>query len=165
MLPGIGLLCLPWRNALEYRQTILRFKHMTNHVIICRDRDTGRIIADPKSNKFSIEYTPSEFDKKNLLDALIGAIKMLRAAGAVKIFPPIINGPVYVKHDDKDEDDKIFEQFVADVRREGFFTPKSSIGCAHQMGSCRMGISPRQGACDPKGKIWERNGLYVADAR
>lgn len=32
------------------------------------------------------------------------------------------------------------------------------------MGTCRMATSPREGVVDPRGKVWEAEGLYVADA-
>ena len=38
------------------------------------------------------------------------------------------------------------------------------IGSAHQMGSNRMGVSPKSSAVDPRGRVWGTQGLYVADA-
>jgi len=34
----------------------------------------------------------------------------------------------------------------------------------HQMGSCRMGSSPKNSVTDSQGHCWDVAGLYVADA-
>jgi choline dehydrogenase-like flavoprotein len=38
------------------------------------------------------------------------------------------------------------------------------LGSAHQMGTCRMSSDPRKGVVDARGKVWDVEGLYVADA-
>ncbi|KAK6353085.1 hypothetical protein TWF696_005075 [Orbilia brochopaga] len=163
MLPGFGALTLPWNSGLEYKKVMLRYKHLTSHVIIARDRDSGRIMLD-RSGKGRLDYTPSEFDRANLMEALISAMKINRAAGAETIFPPIYNAPIYTRRADKEEDQKHFDDTIAKIRRMGLTPDNTAYGSAHQMGSCRMGPTPRMGACNDKGKIWEKNGLYVADA-
>lgn len=37
-------------------------------------------------------------------------------------------------------------------------------GSAHQMGSCRLGASPKTSALDPQGRVWGAKNLWVADA-
>ncbi|KAJ6263518.1 hypothetical protein Dda_2082 [Drechslerella dactyloides] len=163
MLPGFGALTLPWNSGLEYKKVLLRFKHLTNHVIIVRDRDAGRITLDVKG-RGRLDYTPSDFDRNHLLEALIATMKLNRAAGAEAVYAPIYNSPVYKKLEDKEADQKHFDDVIAKIRRIGLTPENTSYGSAHQMGSCRMGPTPRMGACNDKGKIWEKNGLYVADA-
>ncbi|KAK6524915.1 hypothetical protein TWF281_011809 [Arthrobotrys megalospora] len=164
MLPGLGTSVLPWKNALDFKKTMLRFNHFTNQVIIARDRDSGRIILDPKTGKGRVEYTVSEFDKGHLLESLIAAMKINHAAGAQKIYTPVVAGPIYERLEDKAADQKAFEEVIAKLRKIGLTNDNASYGSAHQMGTCRMGPTPRMGVCNDKGKVWERNGLYVADA-
>ncbi|EWC47090.1 hypothetical protein DRE_03459 [Drechslerella stenobrocha 248] len=164
MLPGFGSNGLPWRSALEYKKVLLRMRHLTNNVIIARDRDSGRILLDPKSGKCRVDYTVSEFDRGNLLEGLIATMKVNRAAGAEVVYPSIIGAPSYTRLEDKEADQKAFDTFIETIRKTGFTMENIGYGSAHQMGSCRMGSTPRMGACNNKGRVWEKNGLYVADA-
>ncbi|RVD87455.1 uncharacterized protein DFL_001690 [Arthrobotrys flagrans] len=164
MLPGLGTAILPWKNSLDFKKRMLRYNHLTNQVIICRDRDSGRIILDPKSGKGRVEYTVSEFDKTHLMESFVAAMKINHVAGAQKIYTPVVGGPIYERLDDKDADQKAFDEVVAKLRKIGLTNDNTSYGSAHQMGTCRMGPTPRMGACNDRGKVWERNGLYVADA-
>ncbi|KAF3926854.1 hypothetical protein ABW20_dc0103150 [Dactylellina cionopaga] len=164
MLPGLGNLSLPWTNALEYRKLMLRYKQLTCQVIIARDRDSGRILLDQKTGKGRIEYSVSEFDKGHLLESFIATMRLNRAAGAERIYTPIISGPLYTRLDDKEADQKAFDEVVAKVRRLGLTADTTSFGSAHQMGTCRMGTTARTGVCNERGKVWEKNGLYIADA-
>ncbi|KAK6527434.1 hypothetical protein TWF694_004423 [Orbilia ellipsospora] len=164
MLPGQGTISIPWNNGLEYKKSMLRFKNTTNHVIIVRDRDTGRILLDEQLGKFKVDYTVSDYDRGHLLEALIATMKIHRAAGAQAIYPSVIGVPVYQRLDDEEADQIAFDEVVQRLREMGLTLENGIYGSAHQMGSCRMGISPQMGACNDKGKVWERNGLYVADA-
>jgi len=40
----------------------------------------------------------------------------------------------------------------------------TTFGSAHQMGTCRMGTSPRNSVVDDHGRVWGKKNLYVADA-
>ncbi|KAF3929614.1 hypothetical protein ABW19_dt0210163 [Dactylella cylindrospora] len=166
MLPGFGLISLPWKDALDFKKIILHYKHMTNQVIIARDRDSGRILLDPKTKKPRIEYNPSEHDRGHLMESLIANMNLLRAAGARKIYTPVIGGPIYSRvSDSKEGDQKAFDEAIAKLKKIGLPLDSSAFGSAHQMGTCRMAPSARAGVCNDKGKVFGRKGLYVADAR
>ncbi|KAF3913250.1 hypothetical protein AA313_de0208904 [Arthrobotrys entomopaga] len=164
MLPGLGNVCLPWKGALEYRKLMLRYKHLTNHVIIARDRDAGRILLDPKTGKGRVEYVVSHHDRQHLLESLISTIKLNRAAGAHAIYVPVVGVPSYTRLEDKEADQKQFDEIIATLRRTGITAENTPYGSAHQMGTCRMGPTSRTGVCNEKGKVWEKQGLYIADA-
>lgn len=51
-----------------------------------------------------------------------------------------------------------------EVAKKGAQPYMCQIGSAHQMGSCRMGATPRTGAVDPEGRVWGAKNLWVADA-
>ena len=38
------------------------------------------------------------------------------------------------------------------------------LGTAHQMGTCRLGSSPRTAVADPRGQVYGVRGLFIADA-
>ncbi|KAF3911033.1 hypothetical protein AA313_de0203167 [Arthrobotrys entomopaga] len=164
MLPGQGSLAFPWNSGVDYKKLMLRFKHTTNHVIIVRDRDTGRILLDPKTGKSIVDYAVSDYDRKHLLKALIATMRIHRAAGAKAIYPSVIGAPTYTRLEDEKADQKAFDQVVLKLEAMGLTSENAPYGSAHQMGSCRMGVSPQTGVCNDKGKVWERNGLYIADA-
>ena len=60
--------------------------------------------------------------------------------------------------------DPSFTAWLARVRAAGNPSPYTTFASAHQMGSCRMGSHPGAGVVDPRGRVWEAEGLFVADA-
>lgn len=54
-----------------------------------------------------------------------------------------------------------FKAFMEELRRKGCGPTWSS---AHQMGTARMSGRAEEGVCDTKGRVWGKEGLYVADA-
>lgn len=74
--------------------------------------------------------------------------------------------------DDDDDDsgsnlgvsDPAFEKWIAHVRKVGNRTPDAAFSSAHQMGTCRMSSHAGAGVVDPRGRVWGREALYVADA-
>lgn len=55
------------------------------------------------------------------------------------------------------------EAYLNRVERRGASETTAQIISAHQLGSCRMGTSPSTSAADPRGEIWEVEGLFVGD--
>jgi choline dehydrogenase-like flavoprotein len=55
------------------------------------------------------------------------------------------------------------EAFIARSRTLPAGPNQLMLFSAHQMGTCRMGASPRTAAADPTGQVYGVRGLYVAD--
>lgn len=173
MVPSMFLPMLPWKGGLDFKMGGSKFGHMTGFVIIERDRDTGRVYPDPVDGRCRIRYTPSAFDRQNLVEGMVAAAKITYVTGAKEIFsthPEL--APFIRPHKSEDleaPDDGIndvsFKSWIDEMRQKGLPTPDGNvIASAHQMGTCRMGSIAKNSVVDPNGKVWGTEGLYVADA-
>lgn len=168
MLPSWVLPFQPWRSGLDFKVMASQHSHTVSQISLVRDRDTGRVYPDPVDGKCRIAYTPSAFDKKHALEGVLAITKILYIAGAKQLLLASSAIPPFTRADDADErlgiNEPRFQAWLALIRKNGLGSPDTSWGTAHQMGTCRMADSERKGVVDPQGKVWEAEGLYVADA-
>lgn len=170
MLPSWFLPFIPWNAGLEYKTLCSKFPHMTGHITLVRDRDTGRVYPDPVDGKCRIAYTPSAFDRKHCLEGALALARILYVQGAKEILTVMAGMPTFTRSEDaiKNSGDGIndpaFQAWLTEMRKRGANPPETGYGSAHQMGTCRMATTPKAGVVDPKGKVWGVEGLYVADA-
>ncbi|KAL0259586.1 hypothetical protein SLS55_005323 [Diplodia seriata] len=135
MLPSVWLTVAPWVGGLEYKDLVPRMKHMAGYFALARDRDTGRVYPDPLDGRCRLSYTLSRFDKKSLLEGVVGLAKLQYVAESEEEDPEGTNN-------------ERFQAWLKDVRRTGLPQPETMFMSAHQMGTC----------------LWGTEGLYVADA-
>ena len=171
MMPSWVLPFQTWGGALDWKMLCSKLPHMTSHIVLVRDRETGRVYPDPVDGKCRIAYTPSAFDKRHAMEGLLALARIAYVQGAKEIFTTTVGFPPFIRSDEaalKDNGDGIndptFQSWLAEVRKAGLNPPDTGWGSAHQMGTCRMAASPKAGVVDPKGKLWGAEGLYVADA-
>ncbi|KAK7953011.1 hypothetical protein PG988_013705 [Apiospora saccharicola] len=179
MVPYLIYSSFPVSSGLDFKLKALRFRNLNTFICIPRDRDTGRVHADPRTGQTRIDYTPSAFDRANVLEGLVALARICRATGAEEIQPFLPDVPPFVASvpvstkatsnmvsgQEKAEEDGRFEKWIRHLRRVGNPAATSPWACAHQMGSCRMSTREEEGVVDAKGKVWGvKEGLYVADA-
>ncbi|KAM7192803.1 GMC oxidoreductase [Rhypophila sp. PSN 637] len=170
MLPYAILNGMPWLSGLDFKLAALRLRYMGGYISLARDRDTGRVYPDPTTGKPTIDYTPSPFDTANVLEGLIGMAKILHAAGATEIRPFVPGVEPFVRSSDTQSEidlgitDPEFVAWLATIRAAGNKPPHAAFTSAHQMGTCRMSSHSGEGVVDARGKVWEAENLYVADA-
>lgn len=162
---------MPWLSGLDFKLAALRLRHMAGYISLARDRDTGRVFPDPRSGKPAVDYTPSSFDAAHVLEGLIGMAKILYVAGATEIRPfipgvePFVRGQKVAEGEvDLGVTDPEFVAWLASIRAAGNKPPYAAFTSAHQMGTCRMSSHSGEGVVDAKGKVWDTDNLYVADA-
>lgn len=168
MLPSAWLMWLDWKDGLSYKLDAARFKHMVGYISIARDRDSGRVYPDPHDGRVRVQYAPSKFDKKSILEGLIAHAKIQYVEGADEIFTMMSGMRPWVRNPSSSTSDGIndpdFQSWLDEIRARGFASPESVFLSAHQMGTCRMSATEKDGVVDPQGKVWGTEGLYVADA-
>lgn len=176
MLPSWFLPLFPWTGGLDYKMFCSKFPHMSGHLALIRDRDTGRVYPDPVDGRCRVAYTPSSFDKAHGVEGLLASARIAYVSGAQEIFVGHDNQPPFVREPEPgrlDSDEATEEEGINNVRFKAWLrkfgkrtmnNPEMAWGTAHQMGSCRMADSARKGVVDPRGKVWGTQCLYVADA-
>jgi choline dehydrogenase-like flavoprotein len=168
MIPSSWLTWLAWNGGLTYKLNAARMKHMAGYISISRDRDTGRVYADPVDGRVRFQYSPSKFDKNHILEGLVALAKIQYVEGASEIFTVIPGVSTFVRDPAAPRGDGInderFQAWLDEIRAVGFPTPESSFLSAHQMGTCRMSALEKDGVVDSRGRVWGTEGLYVADA-
>lgn len=162
MIPTLSLSQLNWTSGPDWKLLAAKYRHMNTYASFARDRDTGRVLANPPR----VEYTPSAFDRRHTLIGLLEMIKILLVGGAAEIHPHLAGAPPFIVDPaaERSPADPVFAAWLRKVEAVGNAPPGVACGSAHQMGSCRMSATEGMGVVDPEGRVWETRGLYVADA-
>ncbi|RFU25570.1 hypothetical protein B7463_g10767, partial [Scytalidium lignicola] len=177
MLPTYSMTYSHWKSGLDYKLRALKYRHSNSYISIVRDRDPGRVLKDPHSGNPRVQYTPSPFDRANILEGLIALAKILYVQGAEEIHVSIDGSSPFIRNPEdttstatNEEEldlgvtDPRFMAWLGELRKTNNKPPAGIFACAHQMGSNRMSVRPKDGVVDPKGRVWGIEDLYVSDA-
>lgn len=171
MVPYAAMAGLPWSSGEAFKLDAARLRHAAAFIALTRDRDSGSVRANPDTGSPIIDYTPSPFDAASTLEGVIALAKVCYITGAREIRALLPGTRPFVRpRPTSPEVEKLgvaepgFVAWLAEVRRAGNKPPLAPFSSAHQMGTCRMSSHAGAGVVDPKGKVWEAEGLYVADA-
>lgn len=159
---------LPWKGPLEYKQRLMRYPNTSPVLILSRDKTSEGSITYDENNQVIVDYTVTKRDKESIMFGVEKALDVLVAAGATELFTcqAGIDSFMFAEGEDRygEIDNKRYIAWKAQVMNYGLLEAGSGIFNAHQMGSCRMGVSPKSSVVKPGGETWEVKNLYVADA-
>ncbi|HKW78188.1 MAG TPA: GMC family oxidoreductase, partial [Candidatus Limnocylindria bacterium] len=154
--PGVFAASTPWWGSAYHLERAARFRHFAAFIAIVRDRGEGQIKVD-RAGEALIHYACGPLERELLTIAMARCADLHRAAGARRI--ATLHTPPLELSADED-----FDTFTAEIRRRGVVPHRVTLFTAHQMSSCRMATSPRDGVADPDGQVWGMRGLFVTDA-
>ncbi|KAI9245845.1 hypothetical protein BDA99DRAFT_527610 [Phascolomyces articulosus] len=164
--PGSFSTVLPWRGAAHHKSLMARYRKCAPMLILSRDKDSKGAIRDDANGNMVVDFALSNHDRHSILVGMIRSLQILCAAGARELHTGQFGvDPFYFeKNEESSVNNPRFEEWLEKVRKYGLPQDGAGIFCAHQMGSCRMGISPKVSVAKPTGETWEVKNLYISDA-
>ncbi len=175
--PGMAALAIPWKSGAENKQLMRQLPYSGNIIVLTRDRHCGRVGTD-RQGRPVVHYRLHAEDAAHVMRGTLEALRVQRAAGAVRLFSP--HSPSLV-HDvlspagaasptagqaaspAPSRTDSEFEQYLERVQRHAIRPHQFGLYSAHQLSTCRLHGNRAQGVVDPQGRVWGYQGLYVAD--
>lgn len=155
-------LVLAWDSGLALKSQALLWNRTLAYLAISRDhsKESNRIEIDSKGD-FEVHYDFTSEDAANVLNGLIQQLRIMRQSPDCVMLAPAHSS---ILPFDNLRDDDAFEAYISEVQREGIRRGKMEILSAHQMGSCKMAVSPDKGPVSPNGSLFECPNVFVSDA-
>ncbi len=154
--PGLIASGFPWWGPESHREYMRRCASVAAFIAIVRDASTGRVVAD-KAGGVTVHYAPGAREREHLRRAQLELAKAHRAAGARRIVP-LVTPPLDWA------DGEPFEPFLDRLAARPIASNRLLLFTAHQMSTCRIGLSPRDSVADPDGQVHGVRGLWVTDS-
>lgn len=160
LAPGSFSTMIPWESGLDFKERMLKYSRTVHLITIIQDKGSGEVRTEGR-----IKYELDESDKENIKNGLQQALRILVAAGAVEVGTHRSDGQRFVCNGSNEKElNKFLESVYAPEGPMSHVKTWSMYASAHQMGSCRIGVSEKEGAVDENGQCWEAEGLFVCDA-
>lgn len=169
--PGLIALALPWEGAADHARLMADVRYLAPLIAVTRDGGTGRTSVT-RSGHIRLDYRLDATGVATLRHAVDRISRLARAAGAVELVVPGARSARWAAPSAAGAgvEDATFERFVAGLASFDFSPNRGTVLSAHQMGTARMGATPREHACDPHGRVRVSDrgdevvkGLYVGD--
>lgn len=167
--PVLEATFLPWSSSEAMRQDMLKYQGLGAFLVLTRDTLSGKVTYDHrKHNTLIVDYRINKFDRKSMQQAILVAADIIYIEGAKEIIHPYWKVPRFTCDKPREQRGINDEDYQGWRKRCELISLSAfglTYGSAHQMSSCRMsGKGPSHGACDTKGRLFECDNVYVADA-
>jgi choline dehydrogenase-like flavoprotein len=140
------------RYGVELAEVMQCYNHIVSAGVLVEDTGRGRVRLLPNGQPAAF-YNLSEQDAKTLVRGTALLSELLFAAGARRVIVPFDGVPDLVSPDD-----------ARKLRTRKVPPQAMQLSTVHVMGTARMGGDPTRHVCDSYGRVYNTDGLYVADA-
>lgn len=154
--PGVMASGFPWWGSEASMESLRNAAHTAPFLGIVRDRTPGRVDLD-RDGAPRMKYFPAAAERRLLVRAMVEVARIHHAAGARRLLT-LYTPPLDLRGRDG------LAAFTGEIERRGIAPNRVVLFSAHQMGTCRIGMSPRDSVADPNGQVWGVRGLFVTDA-
>lgn len=155
--PGLWALALGWQSPRDHKRRMQTLSHLANVIVLTRDRHGGRVTIDRHGGP-RLDYKLHPYDAAHMMQGTLAALRVQRAAGALDVCSPHYDTLIF-----RGGSDGEFERFLRQVADRGFQSNRFGLFSAHQLSSCRLAGSAKQGVVNPAGETYEVKNLFVAD--
>ncbi|KAI9032907.1 hypothetical protein CLU79DRAFT_784828 [Phycomyces nitens] len=163
--PGTFAVGIPWLGTREHKEIMLRRRQTSSILVMIRDKNSKGSVGYDEAGRIDVSFKLSKNDRRSLVKGIEGAAMVLCGAGAREIHTGLLGVKPFVfePKETVDVSNLRFKQWTKDLRTNGFPDNGGGIVSAHQMGTCRMGTSPKTSVTRPTGEVWGVENLYVCD--
>lgn len=167
--PTLESAFMPWHSSDQIRQLLLKYQGTGTYIILDRDTLSGTVTYDKnKPDALVVDYDINKFDRAAMVKAILCTADIIYVEGAKEIIHPFWKIDIFKSDkpiEQRSIDDKDYQAWRKTVENTPLTPYGLTYGSAHQMSTCRMsGKGPGYGACDTKGRLFECDNVYVADA-
>jgi choline dehydrogenase-like flavoprotein len=146
----------PWHSGAHHHALMRDLPKMVGIGVLLRDKFGGRVDVDKRGNPVA-RYALSRFDQAHVRAGVLGAARILAAAGARTIRTSQKREVAW------DGRTATLDAFLRAADTCGWSAGPTSFISFHLMGTAAMGDAPRSSVCSPRGETWEVRNLYVCD--
>lgn len=148
--PVGAAILIPGHGA-AHRSLMERYAHLCALSAMLHDRTAGSV--RPRGDlDLAIDYWPGDQDRRDLSAGLVATARLLRAAGARRVFVPA-SPPLVIERG----------QPIDAISRIAIDRGVLDLTAVHPMASVPMGDDPRVAAVDSRGRHHHVRGLWIAD--
>ena len=153
---GVYAAFLAWNGGVAHKELVGRMRHLAPMLFVLRDHGGGEVTVDDDGQAVHTYAVTDETDERHFREALRSLLRLHEAAGASEIHYSVPGVGHWTRGEDLDE---FFERLMAFPIGAGGLP----IGCAHQMGSARLGTDPQTSVARPTGELHDVPGVWIGD--